>query len=196
MKNEQDKCPQCSAKSKRSGERCKNRAMTGKKVCRIHGGKAVPAPKGNKRALKTGENETILLETLDQDEAAYFHSIVPDPIAECEEKVKLLKVRELRIMRRIQSLRGKLALVDGQDAGMVVVGGAKSQVSSPAGKTTTVSATTRSPEALLSDTEEALTRVQNELGRWVDRLATYREKYGKNTDDDSVNIQVHVVDMR
>jgi len=31
---------QCTAKSKRSGERCKNHAMKGKTVCHIHGGKS------------------------------------------------------------------------------------------------------------------------------------------------------------
>lgn len=30
---------QCTAKSKRSGERCKNLAVTGRSVCRMHGGK-------------------------------------------------------------------------------------------------------------------------------------------------------------
>lgn len=30
--------PQCTAKSGRSGERCKNHAVTGRKTCRIHGG--------------------------------------------------------------------------------------------------------------------------------------------------------------
>ena len=33
--------PQCKAKSKRSGVQCKNHAMIGKEVCRIHGGKSL-----------------------------------------------------------------------------------------------------------------------------------------------------------
>jgi hypothetical protein len=32
--------PQCIAKSKRSGARCKNWSMRGKSVCRFHGGKS------------------------------------------------------------------------------------------------------------------------------------------------------------
>lgn len=34
-------CMQCKAKSKRSGERCKNNAMIGQEVCRLHGGKSL-----------------------------------------------------------------------------------------------------------------------------------------------------------
>lgn len=35
---------QCTAKSKRSGERCKNYASVGKTVCHIHGGKSLSGP--------------------------------------------------------------------------------------------------------------------------------------------------------
>ena len=33
-------CRRCAARSKRSGNRCRSPAVTGKKVCRIHGGKS------------------------------------------------------------------------------------------------------------------------------------------------------------
>jgi hypothetical protein len=38
-----DITPQCTAKSKQSGERCKNFASKGKSVCRIHGGRSTGA---------------------------------------------------------------------------------------------------------------------------------------------------------
>ena len=37
--------PRCKAKSKRSGKQCRSPAVTGKKVCRMHGARA-GAPKG------------------------------------------------------------------------------------------------------------------------------------------------------
>jgi hypothetical protein len=38
-----DTLPICKAKSKQSGERCKNFATKGRSVCRIHGGKSTGA---------------------------------------------------------------------------------------------------------------------------------------------------------
>lgn len=52
------KSPQCRAKSKRSGKRCKNRAVIGRNVCRMHGGKT---PRGkNSPHFKTGANSKDL----------------------------------------------------------------------------------------------------------------------------------------
>lgn len=195
QKEKKEGCKQCSARSKRTGERCKKKAMRGKNVCMFHGGKSISPPKGNKRALKTGEHEKILLDTLDIEEKRYYQTIKPDPIEECEEKIKILKVRELRMMRRIKTLRDKIASENG--AGLVVVAGSKTQTVRDDGeKTTTTTAQTKSPEVLLAETEEALTRVQNELGRWVDRLAMYREKYGKGEEDGPLDITLEIVDMR
>ncbi|GAB6035591.1 hypothetical protein JCM15519_01500 [Fundidesulfovibrio butyratiphilus] len=45
--------PRCQAKCKSTGERCKNPAVHGKRVCRLHGGKGGAKP-GNKNAQKHG----------------------------------------------------------------------------------------------------------------------------------------------
>ena len=45
-------CIQCSAKSKRSGDRCRAPAVSGKSVCRMHGGKSIgPRTPEGKAAL-------------------------------------------------------------------------------------------------------------------------------------------------
>lgn len=46
--------PCCTAMSKQRGDRCRQRAMKGKKVCYYHGGKSAGAPEGNKFALTHG----------------------------------------------------------------------------------------------------------------------------------------------
>jgi hypothetical protein len=48
------KLPRCQAKAKSTGQRCRQIAMKGKRVCFIHGGKSPGAKTGNKNALKTG----------------------------------------------------------------------------------------------------------------------------------------------
>lgn len=43
----------CKAKSKRSGEQCKNFAIKGSGVCRMHGARGGPKTKDGRRACKT-----------------------------------------------------------------------------------------------------------------------------------------------
>jgi len=189
----------CTATSKRSGEQCKNWAVPGKNVCRFHGGKSNGAPKNNKNALKTGAYESILVDTMDDDEKKYFASIQPDPLKECEEKIRLLKIRELRMMRRIKDLRAKASHGDKMAMETVAASQTKTETTSQGGEKTTVksaTAQTRSPETAILEVEEALTRVQNELGRWVDRLAKLRAEGVGEDENVPDRVEITIVDGR
>lgn len=187
---------QCTAKSKRSQERCKNRSMKGKTVCRMHGGKSKPAGKGNKRALKTGRYETILFETLTEKEKKIYLEMTTDALESVIEKIKILKIRELRILARISELKNKKENSEKPNDNMIIVSGTKTQSVNAAGEQAqSVSVNTKSSDVLAFELEEALTRVQNELGRWVDRLAMYREKYGDGEEKGPLNINVAFTDM-
>jgi len=55
----------CKATGKRTGEQCKNPAMTGSDFCFLHGGRPAPkrgAPRGNKNNLRHGANSRIIKE--------------------------------------------------------------------------------------------------------------------------------------
>lgn len=93
---------QCTATSKRTGERCKRFCAPGKTVCRWHGGNSKGAPKGSKRALKHGAYEKITRETMLADEVQYADSVNTDPVAIVEEQLRVLKVKELRIAKRMK----------------------------------------------------------------------------------------------
>lgn len=93
---------QCTATSKRSGERCKRMCAPGKKVCKWHGGNSKGAPKGSKNALKHGAYEKIVRETLFDDEIEFADSIEIDPIATLKEQIRMLRVKELRIAKRMK----------------------------------------------------------------------------------------------
>lgn len=74
---------QCTAKSKRTGERCRRAAMHGQTVCYMHGGasrRKGGAPKGSKNALKTGQYETILASTMTPEELSYRDSLDINPL--------------------------------------------------------------------------------------------------------------------
>lgn len=65
-------------------------------------------PVGNKNALKTGEYETIFYETLSDEEKDIYSNLNNDPSFVLSEEIRLLKIRQLRMMRRIQKAEAGL----------------------------------------------------------------------------------------
>lgn len=59
-------------------------------------------PVGNKNALKTGEYETIFFETLNDEEKDIYSNLNNDPSFVLSEEIRLLKIRQLRMMKRIK----------------------------------------------------------------------------------------------
>lgn len=98
----------CGAK-RRNGEPCQKWALKEKNRCRLHGGKSTGAPpkkmQKNKNAVKTGEYETIWLDTLDDEEKSLVSGIQVDILKMIDESIALLYVRERRMMQRINELR-------------------------------------------------------------------------------------------
>ncbi|MEK4328927.1 phage terminase small subunit [Paenibacillus sp. FSL R7-0312] len=69
-----------------------------------HGG-----PFGNKKAVTTGEHETIWLDTLTEAEQLLMDHINTDPVAQADDSITLLSVRERRMMQRIKDLMDGLS---------------------------------------------------------------------------------------
>ncbi|WP_338368031.1 phage terminase small subunit, partial [Enterococcus faecium] len=65
-------------------------------------------PKRNKNALKTGEYETIFFETLSDEEKDIYSSLNDDPSFVLSEEIRLLKIRQFRMMKRIQQAEAGL----------------------------------------------------------------------------------------
>ncbi|EMW5545038.1 small subunit of terminase [Enterococcus faecium] len=65
-------------------------------------------PKRNKNALKTGEYETIFFDTLSDDEKDIYSSLDDDPSFVLSEEIRLLKIRQLRMMKRIKDAESGL----------------------------------------------------------------------------------------
>lgn len=65
-------------------------------------------PKRNKNALKTGEYETIFFDTLTDNEKDIYSSLNDDPSFALSEEIRLLKIRQLRMMKRIQQAEAGL----------------------------------------------------------------------------------------
>ena len=90
--------PQCKAKSKRSGERCKKAAVVGREVCAIHGGKS---PRGLASPnLRTGRHSKFLpTRLLDQYEA----SLTDPELLDLSNEIALLDARLADVLNRVDS---------------------------------------------------------------------------------------------
>jgi uncharacterized protein YjcR len=65
-------------------------------------------PVGNKNALKTGEYEIIFFDTLSDEEKDIYSNLNNDPSFVLSEEIRLLKIRQLRMMKRIKQAESGL----------------------------------------------------------------------------------------
>ncbi len=94
----------CKAKSKRSGERCKNHAVGGYEVCRVHG--ANPSNRGggprpnNRNAVKHGAYETLMRERLPEGQRAAFDAVPTSTGLDAE--LRILRFKMLRLLGDVE----------------------------------------------------------------------------------------------
>lgn len=65
-------------------------------------------PLGNKKAVTSGEYETIWLDALEDEEQELVGQIDTDPVQQADEALKLLTIRERRMLQRIGKLMNGL----------------------------------------------------------------------------------------
>ena len=66
------------------------------------GNKGGSPPKGNKNAIKTGEYETIFADMLSDEEKDIYSNQNDDPFFILNDEIRLLKIRQFRMMKRIK----------------------------------------------------------------------------------------------
>ena len=107
MLSDPDPDVKCTAHNHK-GQPCGNPAERGKRVCWNHGGAlGSGCPPGTKNALKHGAYETIWLDQLDDDERILAEQVSQDKIKALEDEIKLLTIRERRMLARIANLANK-----------------------------------------------------------------------------------------
>jgi uncharacterized protein YjcR len=143
------------------------------------GGKG--GPQRNKKALKTGEHETIWLDALEEDERFLYEEMDTDPLVQVDSEIRLFTIRERRMLLAIRDLmnglteKGRRTLQERKATKEpITIHDEKS------GKTTIVTrerfelvvTELEETEARKIDDillrEEALTRVQDKKAKWVD----------------------------
>jgi uncharacterized protein YjcR len=61
-------------------------------------------PPGNKKAVTTGEHESIWFDTLTEDEQELLATIDTDPLRQADDEIQLWSIRQLRMLQRIKRL--------------------------------------------------------------------------------------------
>jgi uncharacterized protein YjcR len=122
----------------------------------MHGGKSTGPPKGNKNAVRTGEYETIWMDALDQEERVLFHAVDTNVLKQIDEELRLITIRERRMLQRIERLRA---------AGDFTV--VRQTVGTEKGKRTNLQEA-EGTMGQIQAIEEALTRVQEKKAKLLD----------------------------
>lgn len=157
------------AKEKRNVAKRKG-GQPGNKNAEGHGGTGPPR---NKNAVKTGEFETLFFDTLNPEEKQLAAMVQPDKEKLLLQEIRLLTVREHRMLKRIEALRRleERETVAGSDKESIPPGMSVTEYSSgiEKGKPTEL----RKYEGILGQIqaiEDALTRVQARQQKAIETL--------------------------
>jgi hypothetical protein len=96
--------PQCKAKSKQSGERCKRMATPGFEVCAMHGGKSHPGGPGHSQYKHGRSSKHFYSSVLPGGLARIYENQLKDPeLLSAREEVALLKMRVGQLLERLRT---------------------------------------------------------------------------------------------
>lgn len=145
------------------------------------------APLGNKNALKTGEFETLFFDTLEEDEKILADLIQPDKQQLLLQEIRLLTVRERRMLKRIEALHRSVEYAkDGKPVEGFTAVSRKTGVEK--GEPTDLTEY-RGKLGQMQAIEEALTRVQARKQQAIDALHRF------HTDDAKLEIDLMKLDL-
>lgn len=193
---------QCTATSKRTGERCKRMCAPGKTVCKWHGGNSKGAPKGNKNALKHGAYESISLETMFPEEIEYAKSVSLDPLMTLQEQLRVLRVKEARLAKRMKkALEAEMNAEKDDGTGkkggkMVVITATQTQAENFQGeKSKTITTTSETHSMQYLRLEQAHSIVLDQIRRVLEAIVKVESLKGEGAELPA-SIEVNVVNGR
>lgn len=128
------------------------------------GSRGGQAPRGNKNAVKTGEYEKILFNTLSIEELKLIANINNNKADLLKNEIALLTVREYRIMKRIEGVRSKDLKIENINVTEIRDGEGDLMQEH-------ITTLTLSEFEILNRLEEALTRVQDKKIKAIESLS-------------------------
>lgn len=186
----QRKREKCGAKLRGKDRFCENWAM-GNGRCRLHGGKSTgpkDTSKVRQNALKTGEHQTIWADSLYDNELEWLELVKLDVESQLNEEIKLMTIRERRMMHRIEELNQ-------EDYSVAEITEETESGFGKAGAIDLRRESTRKVSNLdqIQRIEEALTRVQEKKAKLLD--LKWKMQHATEGDDGSLEQLVQVIEM-
>ncbi|EMF0091558.1 small subunit of terminase [Enterococcus hirae] len=144
-------------------------------------------PMGNKNALKTGEYETIFFETLSDEEKDIYSNLNNDPSFVLSEEIRLLKIRQFRMMKRIK--QAETGLNDEEIERLqqlrkiktpIEKDGRKLEIKRDVMQDVQVSRKTHRKIDDILSIEDALTRISNQLTKAIKQLNALATEDSRN----------------
>ncbi|EMF0063445.1 small subunit of terminase [Enterococcus hirae] len=134
-------------------------------------------PKRNKNALKTGEYETIFFETLSDEEKDIYSSLNDAPSFVLSEEIRLLKIRQFRMMKRIQQAEAGLNDEEVERLQQlrkiktpIEKNGKKLEIKSEVMQDVQISRKTHRKIDDILSIEDSLTRISNQLAKAIKQM--------------------------
>lgn len=167
---------------KNNWKRKSNRSKVMKKNKNAKGNKGGRAPKNNKNAVTTGEYETLFSSFFSEEETTiYNYNNFENTENELLHEIKLLTIRESRMLSRIKQLQ------DAPDMTITALQKTKKD------DETTIQTKVNNKIAEIQKIEESLTRIQKTKGNYIAKLDKFR-KENKKTGANDINKTVKSVE--
>lgn len=149
---------------------------------------SVGAPPGNQNAYKTGEYAAFMEDCLDDEEREFVNRELPSPLDQIDHEIKLAVVRERMVMKNLAELQAQrakpIAPNEASDLADNVTKIAEQKEGK--GKSSQLIVERRLHEKIIA-THEALTRIQKEISRMIEKrhklMKDDEETHSDSTDD-------------
>lgn len=153
---------------KNNWKRKSNRSKVMKNNKNAKGNKGGGAPSNNKNAVTTGEYETLFSSFFSEEEnTIYTYNNFDNTEKELLHEIKLLTIRESRMLSRIQQLQ------KGSDMTIIALQKTKND------DETTIQTKANNKIAEIQKIEESLTRIQKTKGNYIAKLDKFRKENKK-----------------
>lgn len=147
------------------------------------------APLKNQNAYKTGEYASFFEDCFGDEEREFINNDLPSPLEQLDHEIKLAVVRERRVLKNLAELQAQRAKpIAPNEASDLADNVTKiAEQNEGGGKSSQLIVERRLHEKIIA-THEALTRIQKEISRMIEK----RAKLMKEMDDGSIGKDINI----